>query len=177
MHLLVRAAGSTATLAPAVRDAVRELDPEIPLPPFESLADVTASALARPRLQTALVSLFAATALAVACLGLYGLMAYSVACRTREIGVRLALGAGRSTLVRRLVQEGMVLALVGLGLGLLGATAAGRVLRSLLFDTALLDPLAVAAASGLLAVLGLVSCWLPARRAARIDPLAALRAE
>ena len=175
--LLVRGGGGTATLAPAVRAAVRELDPGLPLPPFESLADVTASALARPRLQTALVALFAATALAVACLGLYGLMAYSVACRTREIGVRLALGAGGSALVRRLVQEGMVLALVGLGLGLLGAAAAGRVLRSLLFDTAPLDPLALAAASGLVALVALLACWLPARSAARIDPLVALRAE
>ena len=177
MHLLVRGTGDSATLAPAVRAAVRELDPGIPLPPFQSLADVTAGALARPRLQAGLVALFAATALAVACLGLYGLLAYSVACRTREIGVRLALGAERGALVRGLVREGMLLALAGLGVGLLAAAAAGRVLRSLLFDTAPLDPLALAAASGLLALVALLACWLPARSAARIDPLAALRAD
>jgi len=177
MHLLVRGAGDAAALAPAVRAAVRALDPEVPVPPLESLADVARSALARPRLQTALLTLFAGVALAVACLGLYGLMAYSVACRTREIGVRLALGAGRREVVRLVVGEGMGLALLGLGLGLCGAAAAARVLSSLLYGTGSLDPLALATASGLLGLVALFACWLPARSAARIDPLTAMRAE
>jgi len=177
MHLLVRAKGDAATLAPAVRAAVRALDPEIPLPALESLAQVARSALARPRLQTALLALFASVALAVACLGLYGLMAYSVSCRTREIGVRLALGAGSGGVVRQLMKEGMLLALLGLGLGVAGAAAAARVLRNLLFETPALDPLALATACGLLALVAFLACWLPARSAARIDPLTALRAE
>ena len=177
MHVLVRGAGDAATMAPAVRAAVKALDPEIPVPPIESLDSVARSALAQPRLQTTLLALFAGVALAVACLGLYGLVAYSVACRTREIGVRLALGAGRREVVRLVVGEGMGLTLLGLGLGLCGAAAAARVLSSLLFGTGPLDPLALTAASGLLALVALLACWLPARSASRIDPLAAMRAE
>ncbi len=177
MHLLVRSAADGAVLGPAVRAALRELDPGIPPPPLASLADVTAHALARPRLQTALLGLFAGVALALACLGLYGLIAYSVACRTREIGVRLALGARRPQVVGLLVAEGMGLASLGLGIGLAAAAVAARLLSSQLFGTGTLDPLAYAAAASLLALVALLACWLPARSAARVDPLIAIRAE
>ncbi|HSC26386.1 MAG TPA: ABC transporter permease [Vicinamibacterales bacterium] len=177
MHLMVRAAGDAARLAPAVRAAVGALDADIPVPPLVSLADVSGSALVRPRLQTGLLALFAGTALAVACLGLYGLMAYSVSSRSRETGVRLALGAGRREVVRMVVVEGMGLALLGLGLGLIGSAASTRILSSLLDGTGAFDPVAFVTAASLLGVVALLACWVPARAAARIDPLTAIRAE
>jgi putative ABC transport system permease protein len=133
--------------------------------------------VAQPRLQTALLSLFAVIALALAAVGLYGVLAYLVTQRTREIGVRIALGAQKQNVLSLVIGQGMKLALVGVGVGVLVALALTRVLRSLLYDVKPTDPPTFVAVSLLLVAIALIACWLPARRAAKVDPMEALRYE
>jgi ABC-type antimicrobial peptide transport system permease subunit len=137
---------------------------------------VSASA-AQPRLNAALLGVFAVVALLVAAIGTYGVLAYSVSRRTREMGLRLALGAERRDVLRLVVGEGMGVAAIGLILGLVFAAAACRALSSLLFGISVFDPTTYAGVAGVLAVVSLVACALPALRAARVNPMEALRLE
>jgi putative ABC transport system permease protein len=177
-NLLVRAkAGDPAALAPAVVRAVQSIDPDQPVSLIATMKKNIADSLATRRLTMTLLGAFAALALVLASVGLYGVMALSVTQRTREFGIRLALGAPRRDVFRLALGRGLLLVGIGLALGLLGALGAGRALTSLLYNVGSLDPAALFTAICALAGVALVACWFPARRATRVDPIVALRYE
>jgi putative ABC transport system permease protein len=173
--LTIRAQGDPATLMPAIRQKLAEIDPDLPLADVATLAERKAVSLARPRVNAAVLGSFALAALILAAVGIYGVVAYGVIQRTRELGIRMALGAGRGTLLRMVIRQGMMPVLAGLGLGLAAALAGGRVLRSLLFGVGAGDPATFVAATLFLVAVALAAMYVPARRAARSDPMAALR--
>ncbi len=177
MTLVIRTSGTPSTVAAAVRREIRETDPQLPLPEIGSLNGNRAAALAEPRFRMLLLGGFAAAALLLAVLGVYGLMAFAVAQRTREIGVRIALGAHAPRIFSLVLKQGMLLAGIGVLAGLAGALALARVLRSLLFEMSATDPVGIGAVAIVLGAATLLGAWFPARRAARIEPVAALREE
>jgi ABC-type antimicrobial peptide transport system permease subunit len=173
--LAIHAAGDAAALAPAVREAVRRLDPDLPVSALQTMAEVRGESIARPRFLAVLLVIFSAVALLLAAVGVYGVMSFTVAQRTHEMGIRVALGARPAEVFRMVVAQGMALALGGIALGLAGALALTRTLRALLYDVAPRDPLTLGLVSAALALVALVACWVPARRATGADPLRALR--
>jgi len=177
MNLVVRTSGNPSALESAVCDAVRALDKDETLSAFRSLDDIVESSVAQPRFSSLLLGMFAALALALAAVGLYGLMAYSVTQRTNEIGIRMALGAKQGDVLRMIVMEGMRPALAGLAIGIASSLAFGRFLASMLFEVKTSDPVTfVWVCLGLIGVT-LLSNYIPARRAANVDPMVALRYE
>ena len=176
-HLVVRTSGDPLALAPAVRAAVSKVDPDEPVANIRSMAQIFDIELLNRSTQMVLVGVFAALALLMASIGLYGVLAYNVAQRTPEIGVRIALGAEPSAVMRMIVGHGGAIALIGIAVGLLLSIGTGRLLSSLLYQVSPHDPVVLLTTTSLLLVVALVACWLPARRAARVDPLVALRAE
>jgi putative ABC transport system permease protein len=177
-NLLVRVkGGDPSQLATAVVHAVQNIDPDQPVADISTMKKNISDSLATRRLTMTLLGSFAVLALVLASVGLYGVMALSVTQRTREFGIRLALGAPRHDVFRLAFGRGLLLVSVGVGLGLLGALAAGRALTSLLYDTGGLDPAALCTAIVTLAFVALLACWFPARRATRVDPIVALRYE
>jgi putative ABC transport system permease protein len=177
-NLLVRVkTGDPSQLAAAVVHEVQSIDPEQPVAEISTMKRNISQSLAARRLTMTLLGAFAALALVLASVGLYGVMALSVTQRTREFGIRLALGAPRSDVFRLALGRGLLLVGIGLGVGLLGALGAGRALTSLLYDVGSLDPGALLTAIVTLALVTLVACWFPARRATRVDPIVALRYE
>jgi putative ABC transport system permease protein len=177
MTLLLRAAGGPMALAAAAAAVVRDIDPNQPVAEIRTMEEVVANTVARPRLLVYLLGGFAGMALLLAALGLYGVISHSVTQRRHEIGVRVALGAAHRDVLRLIVQQGMGLTVVGLLFGLLAALAATRVMGSLLFETGASDPLTLSGVSAFLAAVALIACYVPARRAARVDPMVALRVE
>jgi len=177
LHLSLRTAVSPMSLAAAVRRQISAIDPDQPVTHVQTLATLVASASARPRFNTVLFAIFAALALALATVGIYGVMAASVAQRTQEIGLRSALGASAADTLRLVVGQGLRLVLAGLALGLAAALALTRIVSSLLYQASALDPLAFGASIVLFLSIGLLACYLPARRAARVDPAVALRCD
>ncbi|HET9314714.1 MAG TPA: FtsX-like permease family protein, partial [Vicinamibacteria bacterium] len=176
-HLVVRTRVEPAAMAGSVRDAVRGIDPDVPVTDVLALAQAVSEALGSPRFAALVFAGFAVIAVMLAALGLYGLLAYSVSRRTREIGVRVALGA-RAAQVRRLVlREGVGLTAIGLAIGCLAAAGASRLLESLLFGVKATDAATFVMGAAVLALVALAACLLPARRAARVDPAVALRTE
>jgi predicted permease len=175
MWLVVRADGDAAALAPLLRERVWRLDPALPVEEVTPLRALFGSALAEPRFNASLVALFAGAALLLAAVGIYGVLAYTVAQRTREIGVRLALGAGRAQVVRQVVGQGLRVAGAGVVLGAAGALALGRVLGALLQGVSAHDPAVLAGVVLVLAAVAGGAAFLPARRASRIAPTVALR--
>ena len=170
----------TATPASAVagiRAAIRRVAPDLPIESTVTMDEAVAASVAQPRVRMVLLGLLALSAMLIATCGLYGLMAYAVTQRRREIGVRIALGAGRRDVVRLVLARALRIVIVGLVAGLAGAVAVTRVLQTFLFGVTPTDPMAFTAVTLLLVAVGLLAAWLPARRAARIDPNAALRAE
>jgi putative ABC transport system permease protein len=172
---LVRAAGPPLRSAAAVRGALRRLDPALPIQPAERLDDLIANSVAGPRSRALLVGLSAGVALLLALIGTYGVMAYSVSRQRREIAIRMAIGAGRGWVHRWILGRALGLALAGVCLGALGTRLTGRLLEGLLYGVTSADLGAVAAAALLLTTACLAAAWLPARRAGRTDPAAALR--
>ena len=175
--LIVRSSLAPAALTSALRDRITTYDPQLLVQRIRPMDEVVSGALSRPRFNLLLVGSFAVLGLALAAVGIYGVVSFLVAQRTREIGIRMALGA-RAAHVRRLViVEGMAPVLVGSAAGIGAGLLATRAIRGLLFGVTPLDPLSLAAAPAILAVIALLACYLPARRATRVDPLVALREE
>ncbi len=177
MDVAVRAAGNPLAALAGVRRRVHELDSEMPLAEVRSMDEWISANAAQPRLNAWLVAVFAAVALALAAIGVYGVLSYSVDQRTREIGLRMAMGAGRAGVLRLVVREGMLVAAAGIGAGLVGALAVSRVLASLLYGVAERDPATFAGVAVALAVTALAACAAPAWRASKVDPMIALRCE
>jgi putative ABC transport system permease protein len=177
LTLLVRATGNPTALANGLRQTVRDVDPNQPLSDVRPLAEQVGATFGTPRLYTFLLSIFAGLALLLATIGLYGVLAYQVSRRQREFGIRLALGALASQITALVLRRGLRLVGTGVALGLLCALALGRLLSSLLYRTSAFDTGVIATVTALLALVALFASWLPARRAAKVDPLIALRAE
>jgi putative ABC transport system permease protein len=164
-------------LAPAVRAAVRDLDPDVPVYQVQTLEQQVFRSFWRQRMQGQVLGIFAALAVLLAVVGIYGVISYAVAQRTRELGVRIAMGASRRQVLTLVLGQGARLALAGVAVGLLGAFALSRVIASLLYEVDALDPVTFGVVPLLLAAVALVATWVPARRATRVDPLVAIRAD
>jgi predicted permease len=177
MTLLVRTAVEPSALGREVRSVIRSMDPDLPLIALRTMREVVWSTVAERRFQMALTVVFAIVALALGAIGLYGVVSYSVACRTREIGLRLALGAQRRDVMRSVFSQGLNPVVGGLVVGLAAAIAVARALRSLLFGVTPTDPLSLGSVVFVLLLASAVACYVPARRAAKLDPLLALRHE
>jgi putative ABC transport system permease protein len=175
MVLVVRTQGDPAGLIPAIRGEVAALDPQQAMFAFQTMEDLLATAGSRRRFQTSLLAAFAALALLLAAIGVYGVMAYTVAQRTREIGLRLALGAQPRDVVAMMLRKGLLMTMTGMAFGLAGAVGLSRLLTNLLFGVSALDAPTFAAVGALLMLVAAVAAYIPSRGAARIDPLAALR--
>jgi predicted permease len=169
--------GDPKRLVPLIRREVQAIDPAQPIGAISTMEENIAASLSARRLTMTLLGTFAGLALLLASVGLYGVMALTVTQRTRELGIRLALGAQRADVFRLILSQGMLLVVAGLVIGLLGAVGAGRGLQSLLYGVGGIDALALSFALFSLAMVALIACWLPARRATRVDPMVALRAE
>ena len=176
-QIVVRADGDPAGLIGSVRHAVTELDPDQPLWDVRTLDQRIDATFSQPRLYTFLLAIFAGLALLLAAVGLYGVLAYQVTQRTREFGIRLALGAVHTQIMSLVLRHGLRLFAFGAILGLVSALALGRLLGSLLYKTNSFDPVVLGVVTALLALIALAACWLPARRATKVNPLVALRAE
>ena len=176
-YLIIRATPGITGIEKSIRARVASIDASIQLSQFETIDEHLARNLVSPRFNMLLVASFALVAVLLAAVGVYGVIACSVASRTREIGVHIALGATPRRLVSAIVAGGLRLAAIGIGLGLAGALAVGRLLSSLLYGLPATDPLALASATAVFALVALGACWLPAQRASRVDPIAALRVE
>lgn len=177
MTFVVRTTAEPQTVAKSMIVAIHEMDPNQPVSDVRTMEDVLSESVAQPRFQASLLALFAALALVLAAVGVYGVMSYSVGQRTREMGIRLVLGASPGGLLAMVIRQGLRLALIGLALGLAGGLALSRVLRTLLFEIQPTDPLTFGGVSALLVGVALLACYLPARRAARVAPMIALRYE
>jgi ABC-type antimicrobial peptide transport system permease subunit len=175
LNIVVRTSASANTLAGSIQQAVRELDTTLPIVRLRSMDDVFEASIGRSRLLANLLAVFAGLALALAAIGTYGVLSYMVTERRREIGIRMALGAERNVVMRMVLSQGLRVTLAGLAAGLAVAIAANRVLTTLLFGVAPTDPVTLAAVVALIASVSLVGCYLPARRATRVDPMIVLR--
>jgi putative ABC transport system permease protein len=177
MVVSLRTNGDPTALAAAARRAIRSVDPEQAIIEIAPMTDAVRNSLGQRRLVVTLVGMFAGAALLLAALGVYGVTANSVAQRTREIGIRMALGANRRSVVWSVLSEPTGLVIAGLVIGLLGTYAAGRVVQKLLYGTSPTDPLTLVAVALVLAAVGVIASYFPARRATRVDPMVALRSE
>jgi putative ABC transport system permease protein len=177
MSIVVRSAADPMTLLPALRTQVHALDPELPLYKAQRMEDYLADSVAQRRFISLLCSIFAGAGLLLAVVGLFGVISYSVARRTHEIGVRVTVGAAKTDILRLILGEGMGITLVGVGVGLLGAVGLSRVVKSQLFGISATDPMTFLGVVVTLSLVALAACYLPARRAARVDPMVALRYE
>jgi putative ABC transport system permease protein len=177
LSVVVRTTAPPATALAAARDALHGIDPNLPMFDARTIASMVDDSVAEPRFYMTLLGIFAAVALALAAVGIYGVIAYGVAQRSHEIGVRMALGASAHDVSRMVVRQGTVLAVIGVVVGLVGAFALTRLMASLLYGVTASDPVTFAVVPLVLGLVALLACWLPARRAARVDPLEAMRAE
>jgi len=176
-YLAIRSRGNATALAPAIRGEIGDLDKEQPVDQMGSMQQAFSDQFAEPRFQSQLMGAFAALALILAVVGIYGVNAYAVTQRQRELGVRIALGARPSDVLRETLGEGLTLSAIGIAIGLAGAYAMSSLFRSVLVGAAGIDPMTLLGAAGLLAAVALLACYLPAWRATRIDPASALRQE
>jgi len=177
MTLVIRTRGDAASITPAARDVIRALDPDQPVADVRTIESLIGTSMARARFNTLLLTIFAIVALLLAGVGIYGVMAYSVAQRTREIGVRVALGARAPDVLRLVLRRGMTLTLGGVAIGVAASFALTRLMEALLFNVSATDPLTFIGIPLLLAFVALLACLIPARRAAKVDPMVALRYE
>ena len=175
MTLTIKTQGNPIAISGAVRDAVRSIDRNLPVSDIRTMEDVAETALAQPRFVTFLLAVFAATALTLASIGIYGTISLLVTERTQEMGIRLALGADRPTILKLILGQGLLLTALGLGAGLAGSVLLTRTLSGLIYGVGTLDPLTFVAVPALLCVIALAACFIPARRAASVDPITTLR--
>jgi putative ABC transport system permease protein len=177
MTLIVRTAGQPTRLAAAVRSAIRDVNKDAPAYDVKALDDVFSSQVSQRRFNLVLLCIFAAVALILATVGIYGVISYSMTQRTHEIGVRMALGAARSDVLKLVVGQGMLPVLIGIAVGIAGALALTRFLASMLYGVRPTDPATFLGVAGLMAGVAHLACYLPARRATKVDPMVALRYE
>jgi putative ABC transport system permease protein len=177
MIVFLRTKNDPAAVGPDVRRALREIAPRYAVSGIQPMTERAAAATAQARFHAILFAAFAATALSLALIGIYGVMSLAVAARTREIGIRIALGADRHLVQRLVIREGLALVSAGAVIGVAGALWSTRVLQNLLYDLKPSDPMTYAAILALLAAAALIASWIPARRASRVDPVVALRSE
>ncbi|HEY6661155.1 MAG TPA: ABC transporter permease [Pyrinomonadaceae bacterium] len=177
INLLTRTDVEPSSLVPAVREQIASLNKDQAVFNVRTMEDIVAQSIAPRRFSMLLLGIFAVVALALASIGIYGMMSYAVAQRTREIGLRMTLGAQSGNVLRLVIGHGMKLALAGVALGLVSSLALTRTMKTLLFGVSATDPLTFIAIALLLALVALLACWVPARRAAKVDPLVALRYE
>jgi predicted permease len=175
IRFIVRAHGDALVLAPSVREQIRGIDATLPIADVLPLEELVSRSIARPRFYTSLLTLFAAVALALSATGVFGVMSYTVAQQSKEIGIRIALGARTADVLRGVVGRALVLAGIGVGVGLTTALALGRVIRNQLFGVEVFDPLTIVSVVATLIGSAALASLLPARRAAAIDPIAAFR--
>ena len=175
--LFLRSSSSPETLTAGVRDAVQAIDKGLPVSNIKTGDQLLYEAVGQPRFHTFLIALFAAVAMLLAAVGIYGVISYSVAQRTHEIGIRLAVGARPQDVLLLVIRQGMVMASIGTGIGLFAAFGLTRLMSSLLFRVSATDPLTFAGVAALLVGVALLACWIPARRATKVDPMVALRYE
>jgi putative ABC transport system permease protein len=175
--LVVKTEGQPLALAAPIRTLVRSLDANLPLAEVRTLDDIVSRAIATPRLTGFLLGTFAMLALMLASIGIYGVLAYAVAQRTHELGVRAALGASSSALLRLVLIRGLILALLGLVIGLGGTIGLTRFIATILFNIPPRDPMTLTWVAAVLAGVAMLACYIPARRATKVDPLVALRYE
>jgi len=176
-NLVIRTKSDPSSVAAGVRKEIHAIDPDQPVAAVKSMTTLVHESVASQRYRTTLLGLFAVLAVVLAATGIYGVMSYTVAQRTHEIGVRMALGARQGDVLKLVVRQGMLLALAGVGLGLIGAFALTRVMATLLFQVTAKDPITFAVVAGLLIAVAFVACFVPALRATKVDPLVALRYE
>jgi ABC-type antimicrobial peptide transport system permease subunit len=173
----VRTVSPPLTVLTSVREAVAAIDPNIPMTDIQTEEQVRDQSISDERMFAELCGSLAALALLLSCIGLYGLMAYHVARRTSEIGIRMALGANRQQIAGPILREALLLAAIGVAVGIPLALAMTRLVRSSLFGVEPTDPLTLGGAAMLLLIVAVIAAWIPARRAARVDPIIALRSE
>jgi ABC-type antimicrobial peptide transport system permease subunit len=174
MALAVRTESNPTGLLNAIRGQIRELDPNLPITRVMTMEEIVAESVWQPRLYAILFGVFAAVALLLACVGIFGVTSYSVAQRTHEIGIRMALGATSVDVLKMVVSEGIKLSLVGVGIGVAAAFGLTRLMTSLLFTVKPADPMTFSVLSLLLTSVALLACWIPATK---VDPMVALRYE
>ena len=177
MYVVVRTSGDPAALAPAVKNEIAGIDHDLPVYRVRTMGERVEASLARQRFSMLLLSMFAVLALSLATIGIYGVMAYLVNQGTREIGIRIALGATQSGILNLVLRQGLTVALIGVAIGLAGALALTRFMHSLLYGVRGTDPLTFGVISLMLAAVAMLASYIPARRAARIDPITSLRSE
>jgi putative ABC transport system permease protein len=177
ISLVVRTRGEPFAAMSGIREAVRQLDPHLPLGDVRTMEEVKQHSTLWAKQPTWVVGVFAAVAALLAALGLYGVLAHAVTQQRREIGIRMALGARPGDVISHTLRSAFSMLLIGLAAGLAGAFALTRALTSLLFQVSALDPVALAVACVLMTVIGILAAWIPAARAARVDPMTALRDE
>ncbi len=175
MYLVLRASGDPSVVVPAIRERIWRVDPNLPVDRVLGMRELLGDSVAEPRFNAALLGLFALAALALAAVGIYGVLSYTVAQRTNEIGVRMALGAERWSVIRLVVGEGLSVTLLGIMLGIAGAVALSTVMDSVLYGMTTRNPLLFAVVAAVLGIVALMAAYLPARRASRIEPVVALR--
>ena len=177
MTMVVKASGDPNQLIAAARQQVKAIDPDQPIYSIRTMDEIRAESVAPERLNLTLLSVFAGIALVLAIVGIYGVMSYAVTQRTHEIGIRMAIGAQPRDVFRMVIGQGMMLALIGVGFGLIGAFALTRLMASMLFGVKPTDPVTFAGIAVLLTGVALVACYIPGRRATKVDPVVSLRYE
>ena len=175
--IAVRTAGEPTAVQQSIAAVIRSIDPDLPMANVRTMDQIIDQTMASDRFNTALFGAFAVVALLLAAIGIYGVMSFVVAQRTHEIGLRMALGAGRARVVREVIREGMLTALVGIVLGSAGAYGVGRAMQGMWYDVGAMDPAAFSVVAITLLASALLACFIPAHRAASVDPMSALRQE
>jgi ABC-type antimicrobial peptide transport system permease subunit len=177
VSIVLRSTANPATVQTAVRQQVREIDPDVAVYNLTTMAEAMAESVSEPRFYTQLLGGFAAIAVTLAALGIYGVISYGVSQRTRELGIRIALGATPRRVVRLVLRSGLLITAIGIGIGIAAALGLTRLIATMLFDVAPADPVTFIVVPVVLVGVALLASWLPARRAAMVDPTIAMRAE